>query len=109
MNELEFLEFLDSDEEESTHIWMTHVCMQAISTMLNIKINILTTCISSSNFKHCHRCKTPVVFKTSEDIRKHTELVHHRLETEEEREGRLQKVRWSQLIPDIRIRDTIPL
>ena len=87
---------------------MSHVCMQAVSSMLNMNINILTTGISAPNTHSCPRCKTLTVFNTGEDLRKHTEVVHHRSETEEERECRIQNVRWTQLTPDSRIRESIP-
>ena len=35
-------------------------------------------------------------------------MVHHRTETEEEREGRNNNVRWTHLTPDSRIRESIP-
>ena len=101
-DESEFLAFLREDEDASS-LWMTHVCMQAVSTMLNIKINILTTGITPPIVNRCPRCKPPQNFKNDEDLRIHTEKVHHRAETEEEREGRRQKARWSELKPDYRI------
>ena len=101
-DESEFLTFLREEEDAST-LWMTHVCMQAVSTMLNIKINILTTGITTPIINRCPRCKPPQNFHNDEDLRIHTEKVHHRAETEEEREGRRQKARWSELQPDYRI------
>ena len=41
-DELEFLNFL-REEEDASKLWMTHVDMQAVSTMLNLNIKILTT------------------------------------------------------------------
>ena len=41
-------------------------------------------------------------------MRSHTETVHHRLESEEEREGRIQGARWTNLKPDLRIKTTLP-
>ena len=48
------------------------------------------------------------MFKSEEDLRSHTEIVHNRIETEEERIGRTQKARWTELKPDSRIRTFIP-
>ena len=87
-------------------MWMTHVCLQAVATMLNLNIRILTTGLTSPSSYRCVRCNPPTTFTTEAEFMNHTEVVHHRVETEEEREGKRQKARWSELQPDPRIRDT---
>ena len=42
-NDDEFIDFLLHEPARASTLWMTHVDMQAVSTMLNININILTT------------------------------------------------------------------
>ena len=101
-NELEFLRFLREEDEAST-LWMTHVDMQAASTMLNINIQILTTGLSPPSSHRCRRCKPGQMFNTEEDLIIHTEVEHHRTETQEAREGRRQNARWTELKPDLRI------
>ena len=103
-DKIKFLTFLREEEDAST-MWMTHVCLQAVSTMLNLNIKILTTGLSPPSSYRCARCKTPVTFDTEEEMSTHTELVHHRIETEEEKEGRRQKARWTEMKPDTSRRD----
>ena len=74
--------------------------------MLNLHINILTTGISPPSSYRCVRCKLPTTYGTEADLSRHTDVVHHRVETEEEKEGKKQKARWSEVRPDPRIRDT---
>ena len=107
MTEDYFLIFLLTEEEAST-MWMTHTCMQAVSTMLNVNISILTTGITPPVSHICSRCTMQTVFSTEEELRRHTETVHHRIESEEERQGRIQRARWTILKPDTRIRKDIP-
>ena len=38
-HETEFITFL-REKEEASSMWMTHICMQAVSSMLNINIKI---------------------------------------------------------------------
>ena len=76
--------------------------------MLNMNISILTTGVSPQTSFSCIRCKPQTLFNNETDLRKHTETVHHRIETEEEREGRIQRARWTHIKPDTRIRETIP-
>ena len=104
-DEVEFLSFLREEEEAST-MWMTQMCLQAVSTMLNLNINILTKGISPPSSYRCVRCKPPTPYGPEADLSRHTEVVHHRVETEEEKEGKKQKARWSEVRPDPRIRDT---
>ena len=54
-DESEFLRFLNT--KEATDMWMSHVCMQAVSTMLNMNISILTTGIFAPRSYNCPRCK----------------------------------------------------
>ena len=98
-NEEDLLIFLMEEVEEAAKMWMTHVFMQAAATMLNIKINILTTGISPTQIYKCARCQPEQEFVSENDLIEHTENVHQRLETEEEKEGRLQNSRWTRLIP----------
>ena len=104
-DELEFLTFL-REEKEASNMWMTHVCLQAVSTMLNLNINILTTGIYPPSSYRCVRCKPTISFNIEDELRTHTEVVHHKIETEEEMEGRRQKARWTEMRPDQSVRDT---
>ena len=103
-DELEFLRFL-REEDDASKLWMTHVDMQAVSTMLNINIHILTTGLSIPSSHRCGRCKPIETFNSEDELRAHIEEVHHRAETYEEREGRKQNARWSEIKPDPRITD----
>ena len=87
---------------------MTHVCLQAVSTMLNVEINILSTGIQQDTSNRCVRCQPAQTFHSEIDLNAHKETVHNRKETEMEREGRIQRARWTKLRPDTRIRETIP-
>ena len=87
---------------------MTYVHMQAVATMLNLKIKILTTGIAPDTNLICNRCKPSKGFQTENALRGHTRTEHDRVETEEESEGRVQRARWSEMIPDTRLRDIIP-
>ena len=87
---------------------MTHVDMQAVSTMLKLKISILTTGIPPTRKFLCERCKPSHDFRTEGDLRQHTENMHKRFETSEEKEGRLQNARWSIITPDRRLIEQIP-
>ena len=107
-NEDDFLNFILHDEENASTMWMTHVDMQAVSSMLNLKISILTTGIVPSKNHNCSRCKPSKPFSSEQDLLKHLETVHGRVETEEEREGRTQRARWSVMRPDNRIKENIP-
>ena len=95
-------------EGDASAIWMTHVEMQAVSTMLNIDINILTTGLTPDRSHRCTRCKPGEEYKSGEELREHNKNVHHKIESDEEREGRIQMARWTELKPDSRIRDTVP-
>ena len=106
--EQEFLIFLMEKEEEASAIWMTHVEMQAVSTMLNLKINILTTGITPERSNICNRCNPTKQFATGDDLREHNKNVHNKIETREEREGRVKMARWTELKPDNRIRNIVP-
>ena len=106
LDEVEFLRFLET--KDATDMWMTHVCMQAVSSMPNMNISIMTTGISAHRSHNCPRCKSLTVFTNAQELRKHTEVVHHRTETEEEREGRINNVRWTHLTPDNRIGESLP-
>ena len=75
--------------------------------MLNLNIKILTTGLPPPTLHRCYRCKRVNSFKSGDKLRAHTELEHHRAETHEEKEGRIQNARWSELTPDPRIRDKI--
>ena len=83
-DDIVFLTFLREEEEAST-MWMTHVCLQAASTMLNLKIKVLTTGISPSSSYRCIRCTPPTTFDTEANLVTHKELVHNRTETEEDK------------------------
>ena len=107
-NEDEFIDFLLHEKTRASTLWMTHVYMQAASTMLNIKISILTTGIPPSRQFICVRCKPSQDFKTKDNLRNHTENVHMRFETKEEIEGRMQNTRWSLITPDPRLKEIIP-
>ena len=78
-NETEFIRFLETEEDEASYMWMTHTCMQAVSTMLNVNISILTTGIQPSRSHLCIRCKPKAEFKTEAELRNHIEKVHHRM------------------------------
>ena len=108
VNEEEFLDFLLHKEEEASTLWMTHVDMQAVSTMLNMKISILTTGITPPNTYRCDRCKPGQEFSNEDELRLHTQEIHKRFESEEEKEGKIQRARWSELRPDTRIKEVIP-
>ena len=82
--------------------------MQAAATMLNLNIKILTTGIAPDTNLICNRCKPSKGFQTENALREHTKTEHDRVETEEESEGRVQRARWSEMIPDTRLRDIIP-
>ena len=97
------------EEDEASKMWMTHVCMQAASTMLNMNINILTTGIVTPKTFKCVRCKPTVELKSEDELVLHTENVHNRKESFLEKEGRLQKARWTHLTPDYRIKDSSQL
>ena len=90
-NEDEFLDFLLHKEEEASTLWMTHADMQAVSTMLNMKINILTTGIIPPNTYRCDRCKPGQQYSNDGELVQHTQNVHKRFESEEEKEGKLQR------------------
>ena len=107
-NEDEYIDFLLHNKEEASTLWMTPIDMQAASTMLNMNVSILTTGITSTNNHRCVRCKPGIEFSNEEYLRLHTKNVHNKVETEEEREGRIQRARWSELSPDNRIKDVIP-
>ena len=95
-------------EVEASAIWMTHVELQAVSTMLNIDINILTTGLTPESSHRCTRCKSVQEYGSGEELREHNKNIHHKIETSEQREGRLQMARWTEIKPDIRVRETIP-
>ena len=103
-NQEELMIFLMEEEAEASKMWMTHVCMQAASTMLNMNINIITTGISSPNVYRCARCKTKQEFQTENEMTMHDQIEHQRVESEEERESRVQKARWTLLQPDHRLK-----
>ena len=84
-NEQELMIFLMEEVEEASSMWMTHVCMQAAATMLNMQINILTTGIQQTSIYKCARCQPRREFKSETDLILHNESVHHRIETEEEK------------------------
>ena len=105
--EEDFLIFLLTDKDASA-MWMTHESMQAVSTMMNMNISILTTGVANSVSNSCPRCNMMTIFKTNEELRIHTEIVHHRTESLEEKEGRIQGARWTHLKPDSRIRTEVP-
>ena len=102
--EEDFLIFLMEDEEEATSMWMTHVCLQAVSTMLNIEINILSTGVTPETSNRCVRCQPAKVFKNINDLILHKENVHDMKETQDDNEERIQRARWTELRPDMRIR-----
>ena len=105
--EEDFLIFLLTDKD-ATSMWMTHASMQAVSTMLNMNISILTTEVAPSSSNSCPRCKLQTIFNNNEDLRRHTEIIHHTMKSEEEMEGRIHGARWTHLKPDSRIRTGIP-
>ena len=104
-NQEAFMIFLMEEEEEASTMWMTHVCLQAASTMLNMHIKILTTGITTPQTFKCARCNTGQEFRNKIDILSHDENTHNRKETEEEKEGRMQKHRWTNIKPDSRLRE----
>ena len=106
-NEDEFIDFLLHEQEATASLWMTHIDMQAVSTMLNMKISILTTGIATPNTFRCGRCKPGNTFNSDNEFRIHMEKVHKRIETNNEKKFRLQKARGSELKPDSRIKETI--
>ena len=73
--------------------------------MLNLNISILTTGVTPPSVHRCVRCKPAQNFGCEEELRTHTQKVHHRAETPEEQEGRKQNARWTELKPDYRITD----
>ena len=107
-NDDEFIDFLLHEPARASTLWMTHVDMQAVSTMLNININILTTGIPPTRNFLCPRCKPSQDLETEGNLRKHTENVHKRFESMEEIEGRNQNARWSVITPDLRLKDISP-
>ena len=58
-------------EVEASAIWMTHVELQAVSTMLNIDINILATGLTPESSHRCTRCKSVQVYGSGEELREH--------------------------------------
>ena len=92
-NEDEFIDFLLHEQEAAASLWMTHIDMQAVSTMLNMKISILTTGIATPNTFRCGRCKPGITFNNDNEFRIHMEKVHNRIETNDEKECHLQKAR----------------
>ena len=102
----ELMIFLMEEVKEASTMWMTHVCMQAAATMLNININILTTGISATSTNKCARCKSVQIFSNQNDFILHNEKVHNRIETDEEKEGRSQNARWTILKPDHSIKES---
>ena len=103
----EFLTFRLTERQEASTMWMAHTGMQAVSTMLNINISILTTGIPPPSSNMCVSCKPQETYNKEEDLRMHKEKVHHRVESEEEKELRVQRTRWTHLRPDNRIRESI--
>ena len=75
INEDEFIDFLLHEKVEASTLWMTHVDMQAVSTMLNIEISILTTGVTPPRNFLCCRCKPSQVLGTEDELREHTENV----------------------------------
>ena len=61
--------------------------------MFNMHINILTTGIGQQDTYKCPRCKPSLTFKTEEDLKEHEKNEHNKIETPEEIESRLQRVR----------------
>ena len=103
--EEDFLIFLLTDKEASA-MWMTHESMQAVSTMMNMNISILTTGVAPSVLNSCPRCSLQTIFKTNEELRIHTEIVHHRKESVEEKEGERRKDSRSQMdSPEARLQN----
>ena len=98
-NEQEFLEFLHMNPEDAAMMWVSHPCLQAAANMLNLKINLLTTGVSNPSLQ-CQRCKTQIIFKNISDLMKHNQTVHKKIETEEEKEGRKVRARWTEIEPD---------
>ena len=86
---------------------LPYVDMQALSTMLNLNINILTTGIPPVTNLLFARCKPSKSFRTEDDLIEHIKSIHNRLETEEEKEGRVQRARWSEMRPDPRLQEYI--
>ena len=104
-NQEELMIFLMEKPEEASTMWKTHVCMQAASTMLNMNIRILTTGIPSTGRYRCIRCKPSQLFERENDLIVLEEKEHQKKETEEEKEGRAVRARWTNLKPDYRIKD----
>ena len=102
-SEDEFLTFLLTEKDKASALWMTHTGMQAVSRMLNLNISILTTGVSPPVSSMCVKCKPQQVFTNEKNFREHKEKVHNRIESEEEKEGRIQRARWTHLKPDKRI------
>ena len=87
-------------DPQATLLWMTHNCLQSASNMQNMNINILTTGVVP--YIKCGRCSPSITFNNQTDLLNHEENVHNKTETEEEKENRLQKARWTILNPDTR-------
>ena len=51
------------EEDQASKMWMTHICMQATSTMLYMNINIITTGISAPKMFKCVRWQPIVQLK----------------------------------------------
>ena len=92
-DEDEFIDFLLHHPDQAALLWMTHVDMQAVSTMLNMKISILTTGVTTPNTNRCGRCKPGSMFSSNEELRLHMEKIHKKVETNDEKESCIQKAR----------------
>ena len=95
--------FLLVDSEAPT-MWMTHACLQAVSNMQDMTINILTKGVPRAS-SVCIRCPPNTLFDSIIELRKHEENVHYRFETEEEKEGSIQNARWTTLKPNSKCSD----
>ena len=102
-NDKELRAFLLVDKEAPA-MWMTHACLQAVSNMQNMTINILTKGVPRVSTV-CHRCPPNTTFNSVPELIKHKEKVHNRFETEEEKEERLQNARWTILEPNGKFSD----
>ena len=91
-------------DPEAPAMWMTHACLQAISNMQNMTINILTKGVPRTS-SVCIRCPPNTLLGSVPELIKHEETVHKRFETEEEKEGRLQNARWTTLKPSSKFAD----
>ena len=85
-------------DPEAPSMWMTHACLQAVSNMQDMTINILTKGVPTAT-STCIRCPPNTNFDSVSELKKHEENVHKRFETEEEKEGRLLNSRWTTLKP----------